>query len=264
MTAETRLASLPMYCEDEVRPATERWWAGLARHLRECGVEGVPETLTWPDDYQGHWRSPGLLFSQTCGYPYVNVLGSAVKLIATPSYDAPGCERAGYGAHVIVRESAEAQSVRDLRGCRLAVNGMTSYSGYHVWRNILPAGDDVRSFFGEIVASGSHRASICLVAAGEAGACAVDCVTHALLSDQVPETLRGTRILTSSPTAPALPYVTAAATPDEEIAKMREGLRAAIADPSLAPARRELRLTGASVLTDDDYRNAFKDMREST
>ena len=259
MTAETRLASLPMYCEDEVRPATERWWAGLARHLRECGVEGVPDRLTWPDDYQGHWRSPGLLFSQTCGYPYVNVLGSAVKLIATPSYDAPGCEHARYGAHVIVRDGASAQSIADLRGVRLAVNGTGSFSGYHVWRRMLPAGDDPPSFFGEIVASGSHRASIRLVAAGEADACAVDCVTHALLSDQAGEELHGTRILTSSPTAPGMPYVTGAGTSDEDIAKMREGLLAAIADPSLTPARRELRLTGASVLTDDDYRNAFQD-----
>ena len=259
MTAEARLASLPMYCEDEVRPATERWWAGLARHLRDHGVEGVPERLTWPDDYQGHWRSPGLLFSQTCGYPYVNVLGSAVKLIATPSYDAPGCERARYGAHVIVRENANVRSVADLRGRRLAANGTGSYSGYHVWWHMLAAGDDPPSFFGEIVASGSHRASIRLVAAGEADACAVDCVTHALLSDQAADELRGTRILASSPTAPAMPFVTSAATPDEEIAKMREGLHAAIADPSLAPARKELRLTGASVLTDEDYRDAFQD-----
>ncbi|MDD9993151.1 MAG: PhnD/SsuA/transferrin family substrate-binding protein [Rhodospirillales bacterium] len=259
MTAETRLASLPMYCEDEVRPATERWWAGLARHLRDQGVRDVPDTLTWPDDYHGHWRAPGLLFSQTCGYPLVHLIGPAVKLIATPSYDAPGCESSRYAAHVIVRESAEAESIGDLRGCRLAVNGMTSYSGCHVWRNILPAADDVQSFFGEIVASGSHRASIRLIAAGEADACAVDCVTHALLSDQAADELRGTRILTSSPTAPAMPYVTAAATSDDEIAKIRAGLNAAIADPSLAPARRELRLTGASVLTDEDYRNAFQD-----
>ncbi|MDE0391975.1 MAG: PhnD/SsuA/transferrin family substrate-binding protein [Rhodospirillales bacterium] len=257
MTAETRLASLPMYCEPEVRPATERWWAGLARHMRDCGVQGVPDALTWPDDYRRHWRSPGLLFSQTCGYPFVNVLGPAVKLVATPSYDAPGCEGARYGAHVIVREDASAGSVADLRGCRLAVNGTGSYSGYHVWRTVLPAGEDPPSFFGEIVATGAHRASIRAVAAGEADACAVDCVSHALISDQAGEELRGTRILMSSPVSPGLPFVTGAATSDEEIEKMREGLRAALADPSLAPARKELRLTGADVLTDEDYRKAF-------
>jgi len=259
MTERVRLASLPMYCEDEVRPATERWWAGLARHLRECGVEGVPDALTWPDDYQGHWRAPGLLFSQTCGYPYVNVLGPAVKLIATPSYDAPGCEPGRYGAHVIVREGASARSVAALRGARLAANGTGSYSGYHVWRHILAAGDDVESFFGEIVASGSHRASIRLVAAGEADACAVDCVTHALLFDRARDELRGTRILASSPTAPAMPYVTGAATSDEDIAKMRAGLRAAIGDPSLAADRDVLHLTGVSILTDEEYRDAFQD-----
>ena len=259
MTAETRLASLPMYCEAEVRPAAERWWAGLARHMRDHGVSGVPDALTWPDDYHGHWRAPGLLFSQTCGYPFVNVLGPAVRLVATPSYDAPGCATAAYAAHVIVPEDSGARTVADLRGSRLAANGTGSYSGYHVWRRMLPVGADPPSFFGEIVASGSHRASIGLVAAGEADACAVDCVTHALLADQAAEELRGTRILTSSPTAPGMPYVTGAETSDDDIAKMRDGLRAAIADPALAPHRKVLRLTGASVLTAEDYRQAFRD-----
>ena len=94
---------------------------------------------------------------------------------------------------------------------------------------------------------------------GDADACAVDCVTHALLSDHALEELRGTRILASSPTAPAMPFVTGAATSAEDVEKMRDGLLAAIADPSLAPARKELRLTGASVLTDEDYRKAFRD-----
>ena len=254
-----RLASLPMYCEAEVRPAAERWWAGLARHMRDQGVSGVPDTLTWPDDYHGHWCAPGLLFSQTCGYPFVNVLGPAVRLVATPSYDAPGCATAAYAAHVIVPEDSVARSVADLRNSRLATNGTGSYSGYHVWRHMLPAGEDPPSFFGEIVASGSHRASIRLVTAGEADACAVDCVTHALISDRAADELRGTRILTTSPTAPGMPYVTAAATSDDDIAKMRQGLLAAIADPSLAPHREALRLTGASVLSTEDYRRAFRD-----
>ncbi len=254
-----RLASLPMYCEPEVRAVTQRWWSGLAGHLRNQGLRDVPDALTWPDDYHAHWRAPGLLFSQTCGYPFVNVLGPAVRLVATPSYDAPGCGAAAYAAHVIVREDAGAERVAELRGMRLAVNGMGSYSGCHVWRSILPGGDDAQSFFGEIVTSGAHRASIRRVAAGEADACAVDCVTHALLADQAGDALRGTRILTSSPTAPALPFVTAAATSDEDVERLRAGLRAAIADPSLAPAREMLRLTGASVLSDEDYRDAFAD-----
>ena len=56
-----------------------------------------------------------------------------------------------------------------------------------------------------------------------------------------------------------MPYVTGAATSDDDIERMRAGLLAAIADPSLEAARRELRLAGASILNDEDYRNAFAD-----
>ena len=57
--------------------------------------------------------------------------------------------------------------------------------------------------------------------------------------------------------APALPFVTGAATSADAVEKLRAGLLAAVADPSLAPARATLRLAGASVLTAEDYRRAF-------
>ncbi|MYD99757.1 MAG: PhnD/SsuA/transferrin family substrate-binding protein [Alphaproteobacteria bacterium] len=259
MRGPLRQAGLPMYGEVEFRPAVQRWWSGLAGHLRASGVSGVPDLLTWPEDRYRQWRDPGLLLGQTCGYPLVNGLAPDVKLVATPHYGAPGCDGPRYAAHVLVREDDRARNVGDLRGARLAVNGEDSYSGYHVWRRILPAGEDARSFFAEIAAPGSHRASIGSVLAGEADACAVDCVTHALLSDWLGGELRGTRILATSPTAPGLPYVTGAATPDAEVRKLRDGLFAALADPALERARKALRLAGASVLDPEDYREAFLD-----
>ena len=55
-------------------------------------------------------------------------------------------------------------------GSRLATNGTGSYSGYHVWRHMLPAGDDPPSFFGEVVASGVPSCqSSARVAAGARG-----------------------------------------------------------------------------------------------
>ena len=257
MTAGMRHAGLPMYAEVEFRPAVQRWWSGLAGHLRARGVSGVPELLTWPEDRYRQWRAPGFLFGQTCGYPLVHHLAPDVKLVATPHYSAPGCDGPRYAAHVVVRDADPAESIRDLRGTRLAVNGEDSYSGYHVWRRLLPAGENVRTFFGEIAAIGSHRASIRSVAAGEADACAVDCVTHALLADRLGGELRGTRILATSPPAPGLPYVTGVATSDEEVRALREGLFAALADPSLRRAHEALRLAGASVLEPEDYRRAF-------
>ncbi|MDE0407855.1 MAG: PhnD/SsuA/transferrin family substrate-binding protein [Alphaproteobacteria bacterium] len=259
MTAPPRQAGLPMYAEVEFRPAVQRWWTGLAGHLRDRGVPGVPDLLAWPEDRYRQWRDPGLLLGQTCGYPLMHYLAPDVKLVATPHYSAPGCDGPRYAAHVVVREDDRARSLGDLRGARLSVNGEDSYSGYHVWRRLLPVGEGVRSFFGQVAAPGSHRASIRSVLAGEADACAVDCVTHALLSDWLGGELRGTRILATSPTAPGLPYVTAAATPDDEVRKLRDGLFAALADPTLKRARKALRLAGASVLDPEDYRDAFLD-----
>ena len=84
-----RVASLPMYGEIELRPVIEHWWTGVAQHLGEQGLADVPDVLVWPDDIYSHWRSPDLLFSQTCGHPLVNTIAQDVQLVATPHYDVP-------------------------------------------------------------------------------------------------------------------------------------------------------------------------------
>ena len=254
-----RLASLPMYDEVEVRPATARWWTGLARHLSAHGVGDVPEALGWPDDLYVHWRTPGLLFSQTCGYPLVHMVAGDVQLVATPHYDTLGCEGPRYASHVLVREDAELESVDELRGRRLAVNGFDSYSGYHMWPDMLSGADRPDVYFGEVMETGSHRQSVRSVREGEADVCAVDCVGHALLQDWNPDELTGLRTLCTSLLAPSLPFVTSAATPAGEVSRLREGLFAALADPALAAARGILHLAGASVLTEVDYEKAFGD-----
>ena len=132
-----RRATLPMYAEPEMRPALELWWAGVARHLRDRGVTDVPGALTWTDDRYRPWRSPDLLFSQTCGQPFVHLVGPSVQLVATPHYGTPGCEGPTYRSFIVVRDDLEARSVEELRGKRLAANGHDSWSGYHVWRRIL-------------------------------------------------------------------------------------------------------------------------------
>ena len=252
-----RCASLPMYAEPELRPVIERWWTGVAGHLRDHGVTDVPDALTWSEDRYRAWRSPDLLFSQTCGHPLVHSVGSSVRVVATPHYEAPGCEGPRYRSFVLVREGTEERSIGELRGKRLAVNGRDSWSGYRVWRRILSGGVDVEEMFGDIVITGSHRESVRSVRERRADLCAVDCVSHALLRARSPDELAGTRILGRSPLQPALPFITGAATTEGELARIREGLFAALADPRLAQARAALLLTGASVLTEATYRHAF-------
>lgn len=252
-----RCATLPMYAEPELRPAIERWWTGVAGHLRDHGVADVPDALTWSEDRYRPWRSPDLLFSQTCGHPLVHTVGSSVQVVATPHYEAPGCEGPKYRSFVLVREDTEERSIGELRGKRLAVNGRDSWSGYRVWRRILSASVDVEEMFGDVVTTGSHRESIRSVREGRADVCAVDCVSHALLDRASPDELVGTRILGRSPLQPALPFITSRATTEGELVRIREGLFAALADPHLAQARAALLLTGATVLTEATYRQAF-------
>ena len=252
-----RCATLPMYAEPELRPSIERWWTGVARHLRDHGVEDVPNALTWSDDRYREWRSPNLLFSQTCGHPLVHSVGSSVQIVATPHYEAPGCEGPRYRSFVLVREDTEYRSIDELRGKRLAVNGRDSWSGYRVWRRILTASVDVEEMFGDVVITGSHRESVRGVREGRADACAVDCVSYALLDRVSPNELAGTRILGRSPLQPALPFITGAATTEGELGQIRDGLCAALADPGLAERRATLLLTGATVLTEATYRQAF-------
>ena len=252
-----RCASLPMYAEPEMRPANERWWRGVAGHLRDRGISGVPDALTWSEDRYREWRSPELLFSQTCGQPLVHLVSRSVRIVATPHYGAPGCDGPNYRSFIVVREDLEASSVGDLRGMRLAANGLDSWSGYHVWRRILGGTGEIDEVFGPVVFSGSHRASVRSLRDGRADVCAVDCISHALLGARLPDELAGTRVLGRSPPQLALPFVTGAATSEEELAQIRDGLFAALADPGLAQARAALLLTGATELTEAHYRRAF-------
>ena len=252
-----RCATLPMYAEPELRPAIERWWTGVAQQLRGHGVADAPDVLTWSDDRYREWRSPDLLFSQTCGHPLVHSIGRDVQVVATPHYGAPGCDGPRYRSFVLVRNDMEARSIGELRGTRLAVNGRDSWSGYRVWRRILSPSVDVEETFGRIVLTGSHRESIRSVRGGRADLCAVDCVSYALLDRAAPDELAGTRILDRSPLQPALPFITGGATTTDELTRIRSALFAALADPDLAAARAVLLLTGASVLTESVYRQAF-------
>ncbi|MAG97985.1 MAG: phosphate ABC transporter substrate-binding protein [Rhodospirillaceae bacterium] len=231
------LASLPMYALDVVRAANEAWWQGLARHLRAAGLAEVPMGLTWPAEREAHWRRSDLMFSQTCGYPLTHALAGAVRLVATPCYAAEGCEGPHYDSVVVVAEAAAYTRPADLAGRCCAVNAWDSQSGCNALADLVApqggSGSADGRFFAEVLKSGSHAASLALVASGRADVAAIDCVVFALLARHAPDRLQGLRTLCRTRPAPGLPYITAAATSDEDVERLRQGLRAAIADPAL-------------------------------
>lgn len=247
------LASLGMYDLPEVTDATDAWWAGLARALEREGVADVPTRLTRDRTAHAVWRAPDLLLSQTCGYPLTHEFSGRLRVVATPCYDCAGCDGPNYRSLIVVREDDAARTLADLRGRVAAVNALDSQSGYSALRaEVAPLATSGR-FFAQVTISGGHAASLALVASGTADVCAVDCVTHAMLSRHRPAAVAGLRVLGRTVAAPGLPYVTRADAGDDLVARVRAALMAALADPSLAATRATLLIAGARVLPEDGY-----------
>src|SRR5579871_4250160 len=147
-------ASLPMYNPAEAPGASAALWRGIARHFRRAGIEDVPDVLLDRPPVPDHWFSDELLFSQTCGYPLTHALKGKVRLVATPCYEADGCEDASYCSFVIVPADSPARSLADLRGKRVAFNTPDSQSGMNALRALVAPLAGGKRFFGDVIETG--------------------------------------------------------------------------------------------------------------
>jgi ABC-type phosphate/phosphonate transport system substrate-binding protein len=247
------IAALPMYDLPEARAATDAWWKILNRHFHEAGLDAMPNSLTRTANVTDSWTLPGLLFTQTCGYPFTHDWSDKLRLVATPEYSAEGCEGSSYRSAFIVSENHAAETLEDLRGLRVTFNATHSQSGFNAPRaSIASLAKDGR-FFGEAIQSGGHRQSMGLVKESGADVCAVDCVTWEMHRRHAPEIVDGLRVLGWTESAPNLPYVTAIDRDDDTVGRLRDGLWAAIADPNGRNARQALFLESVRILEPEDY-----------
>ncbi len=240
----TGLAALPMYDWPELRPATDRFWAGVRDGLRRAGV-AAPEGLTRGIGLMAGWTDRGLVLGQACGLPFVSELRGRVTLVGAGDYGIEGCPPGWYRSAVVVRADDPRATLAAFRGARLAVNGMDSQSG---WGSILhhaaPLAEAGR-FFGSVVVSGAHSASVRLVAGGGADLAAVDAVSWRLCRRFLPEAARLRVLMLTDPT-PGLPFIAARGT---ETAPHAAAVEAAIGEE----AREELGLVGFARLRAGDY-----------
>jgi len=244
-----KLASLAMY--DVGGSTSAALWRGLRGHLIAEGLTGVPHELTIPEDYEAHWLDPRLLLGQTCGYPLEHALAGRVQYVGTPAYDAPGVDGTFYRSAIVVRASDAAQSISALRGRRAAYNSHTSQSGYNAFRDLVAPEAQAGSFFSSVVETGSHRASLLAVIAGDADVAAIDAVT---LAGESAAMRASVRIVNWTEAAPALPFITSLATSSADLDRLRRGIATAFADPQLANVRKALHLSGFEVLAADAYK----------
>lgn len=249
-----RLASLAMYRDPPViAEATRGLWAYLRARLQAAGLADVPEALDEAVAHDAAWLDSRLLLAQTCGYPFATRLQGRVRMVATPVYDHPGCAGPLNGSFVVVRADAGVSSVAALRGGVAAINDWTSNSGMNLLRHTVAPHAVEGRFFGRVVESGGHRASLALLARGEADVAAIDCVTFGNLARFAPELVSGVRVLMETAKTPGLPLITRAATSDAEVESLRAALQAFAQDPAAAPLRDQLGLRGFEILAENAY-----------
>jgi ABC-type phosphate/phosphonate transport system substrate-binding protein len=252
----SRLASLPMYDLPELRGATDRLWERLAHHLEGAGVPDVPERLDRKTSYDQIGRTPALLFAQTCGYSVSHADRGHLRVIATPRYAVFGCEGPMYRSAIVVQADSRALSLADLRGAACAVNGFDSHSGANVLAfeaSKATADEKHEPFFGRVVVTGGHEASVTAVAEGACAVASIDAVTYALLAAWRPRALTGTRLLAWTEAAPAPPFVTWHTESDAVCDAMGEALEALMDDPAATEARHAVRLEGVERIPASAY-----------
>jgi ABC-type phosphate/phosphonate transport system substrate-binding protein len=153
----------------------------------------------------------------------------------------------------MVRDDDPAVALAGLRGRRAAANEPGSQSGCNALRAaVAPLARDGR-FFGDVVWTGAHQASLAAVRDGAADVAAVDAVTFALLARHAALEVEGLRVLAWSEAAPALPYAASRGIGSDTRARLTAALLRALADPDAAEARAALLLEGLSPTDDAAY-----------
>ena len=250
MTA-LRSVALPMYLSK--RQAVVSLWDVLHTRLQQAACADVPQALDWPEDLLAHWRDPQLLLGQTCGYPLTHALAGAVQLVGVFRYNAPGCDGIFCRSQLVARTEDAGRSLADFRGLRVAFNSDDSQSGYNALRAaVAPLARNGR-FFGEVIATGGHAASMAAVQQGRADIAAIDCVTLDGLRRNMPQTAAGLSTIGQTQAYPGLPLITGQSTSSADLRALQAVLAALVRDPAAADARAALGITGFQTLPLDTY-----------
>jgi ABC-type phosphate/phosphonate transport system substrate-binding protein len=252
VSGPTPIAVLPMYDFPWTAEANDALWAAMAARLNDAGVE-APKALTRGRDLDAQWRSPRLVFGQTCGYPFVTRLKDEVALIAAPCYAFPGCDEASHRSFIIRRADDPRRALAEFRGATAGLNAHDSNTGMNLFRAALAPFAGGAPFFGAIVVTGSHEGSVAAVVESRADLAAIDCVSYSLLERGRPELIERVAVVAASPRSPSLPFIAAAGLGARAIVAVRGALLSALADPNLAEARATLGLAGARLVAPSDY-----------
>lgn len=247
----SRVASLGMYDAPGQKPANDRLWAGIADRLRAAGVDGLPDALDRSRPLAEIWDDPDLLLAQTCGYPLMTEWRKRLTYVATPRYGAPGCEGTGHRSRFVVHADSPIAALQDCRGLTAAVNDPASNTGMNLLRAAVASLAVDGRFFGRVVVTGSHAASLEAVAGGEAAIAAIDGVSFAALERERADLTAAVRTIGWSEVSPALPFVTSINSTPALVQTLRRAIRETIAAD--AGIQQSLWIEGVEVIAVERY-----------
>ena len=160
-------------------PIAEEFCAGVARYVGEhlaIAVEFV-DGIPW-QERQSEFDAGRIHVCWMCGLPYVwraDQPEPSLEVLAAPVMSGSRyADQPVYFSDVVVPRDSPPSSFAELEGLRWAYNEDTSHSGYNATRHRLAQMGRDRSFFGKVVAAGSHEASLRLLLAGDVDATAID------------------------------------------------------------------------------------------
>jgi ABC-type phosphate/phosphonate transport system substrate-binding protein len=239
-----------MYDWDEVAWAHDLLWAAVADRLNATGIT-APSAIDRTRPADSVWRDPGLVLSQTCGFPFSTRLRGMVRLVAVPTYDAAGCQGAAYSSMIVTRRGESSEEIGLFAGRRFAYNSADSLSGFLALKSTMrEAGLDPSKV--EWIETGSHRASIRAVAAEGADVAAIDAVCWALALRHE-AAASALKVMAVTPLRPGLPLITAVERTDREVATIRAALKEAFLDPATRAACAAIHITGIGTYDEWDY-----------
>jgi phosphonate transport system substrate-binding protein len=197
--AEAFAAAVARFVGDDLGIAVE-FVAGMPWQERQRGFDTGRIHVCWMCGLPYVWRSDR-------SAPHPVLLAALVP--AGPRY----ADRPVYFSDVVVRRESAWTSFAGLEGATWAYNEDSSHSGYNAVRERLARLQRPRGFFGTVIASGSHEASLGLLLKGEVDACAVDSTVLDLLGRDEPALGQRLRVIESIGPSPAPPWVASPVVP---------------------------------------------------
>ena len=192
-----------------------------------------------------------------CGLPYVLKTERScprIELLAAPVMaEARYANCPVYFSDIVVRHDNRARSFEELRGMRWAFNEPHSHSGYNIVRYKLGRLGERAGFFGKVVESGAHQATLRMIVSGEIDASAIDSMVLETELRRRPTLRHHLRIVETWGPSPAPPWVVSRRLSKALRKQLRRIMLSMHREPRGRAILREAKMLRFVSVTDSDY-----------